>query len=105
MSLWLIPEVGLETGEGLSPDTYLIVDSNKMIKYYLGNENIKIKRVSWEIQWLTGNAVLTMSYSLHHLFSHFSPYCGPVMQDEAWALRIALIPGTTAKIMRRPLHQ
>lgn len=48
------PRSGLETGEGLSPDTYLIVDS-KMIKYYLGNENIKIKRVSWEIQWLTGN--------------------------------------------------
>lgn len=48
-----------------------------------------------------GNAVLTMVIPPSPIFS-LLPYCGPVMQDEAWALRIALIPGTTAKIMRRP---
>lgn len=43
-------------------------------------------------------------YSLNHLFSHFSEYCGWVMQNKAWALIRALIPGTIAKIMRNPLH-
>lgn len=103
--LWLFfQKWGWRMGEELSLYTFLIVHGFMKIMYYLGNEKIKMKRISWEMRCFAWNAVLSTCYSLYHLFSHFSRYCGRVMQNKAWALIIALIPGTIAEIMRSPLQ-
>lgn len=103
--LWLFfQKRGWRMGEKLSLYTFLIVHGFMKIMYYLGNEKIKMKRISWKMRWFAWNVVPSTWYSLYYLFSHFSRYCGGFIQNKAGPLIIALIPGTIAEIMRNPLQ-